>query len=32
VTVGTGGAVVEVETFGGRIAVMRQGTEGALQQ
>jgi len=32
VSVGTGGAVVEVETFGGRIAVMRQGTEGALQQ
>ena len=32
ITVGTGGAIVEVETFGGRIAVMRQGTEGALQQ
>jgi hypothetical protein len=32
VTVGSGGAVVEAETFGGRIAVMRQGTEGALQQ
>jgi hypothetical protein len=32
VTVGAGGAIVEVETFGGRIAVMRQGTEGALQQ
>jgi DUF4097 and DUF4098 domain-containing protein YvlB len=32
VTVGSGGAIVEVETFGGRIAVMRQGTEGALQQ
>ena len=32
VTVGSGGALVEVETFGGRIAVMRQGTEGALQQ
>jgi len=32
VTVGGGGALVEVETFGGRIAVMRQGTEGALQQ
>jgi hypothetical protein len=32
VNVGTGGALVEVETFGGRIAVMRQGTEGALQQ
>ena len=32
ITVGTGGAIVEVETFGGRVAVMRQGTEGALQQ
>ena len=32
ITVGTGGAIVEVETFGGRIAVMREGTEGALQQ
>jgi len=28
-TVNGGGAVVEVETFGGRIRVMRQGTEGA---
>jgi DUF4097 and DUF4098 domain-containing protein YvlB len=32
ITIGTGGAIVEVETFGGRIAVMRQGTEGALEQ
>lgn len=32
ITLGAGGAVVEVETFGGRIAVMREGTEGALQQ
>ena len=32
ITLGNGGAVVEAETFGGRIAVMRQGTEGAFQQ
>lgn len=29
--VGGGGAVVEIETFAGRIAVMRKGTEGSLQ-
>ena len=29
--VGGGGALVEIETFAGRIAVMRKGTEGALQ-
>jgi hypothetical protein len=31
-TVGSGSALVEVETFSGRIAVVRQGTEGAFQQ
>jgi hypothetical protein len=30
-TVGGGGALVEVEPFGGRIAVVRQGTEGISQ-
>lgn len=30
VELGGGGAVVEVETFGGRIAVLRKGTEGTL--
>lgn len=29
--VGGGGAIVEIETFAGRIAVMRKGTEGALR-
>jgi len=29
--VGGGGAIVEIETFAGRIAVMRKGTEGAMQ-
>jgi hypothetical protein len=31
ITVGAGGALVEAESFGGRIAVVRQGTEGVLQ-
>jgi len=31
VTVGSGGALVEAETFGGRVAVVRAGTEGVLQ-
>jgi DUF4097 and DUF4098 domain-containing protein YvlB len=30
-TIGGGGALVEAETFGGRIAVVRQGTEGILE-
>ncbi len=30
--VGGGGAIVEIETFAGRIALMRKGTEGALRQ
>ena len=32
ITLGGGGAVVEAETFGGRIAVVRQGTETGFQQ
>jgi DUF4097 and DUF4098 domain-containing protein YvlB len=31
-TVGDGGAIVEIETFAGRIALMRKGTEGALRE
>jgi hypothetical protein len=30
--VGGGGAIVEIETFAGRISIMRKGTEGALRQ